>query len=172
VSWRVLTSPRRVRFQETEWAVPREAVPDVLRELDATIRRRGWRISFPVEVRVAAPDDRWLSTAYGRPTGYVAVHRYRREPFGPLVEAVADIVEEVAGTAARPHWGKLHPLTAAELAPRYPRFADAVALRDRLDPTGRFANPYLDRVLGPPPTHTPTPTTPPPSSRRWPSRRS
>ena len=28
------------------------------------------------------------------------------------------------------------------------RFSDFVAVRDRLDPTGMFANPYLDRVLG------------------------
>jgi len=146
VSYRVFTARRRVHFHETEWAMPRAALPEVLRELDATIRRRDWRISFPVEVRVAAGDDRWLSTAYGRDTAYLAAHRYVREPYADYFEAVADIV----GSAGRPHWGKLHELTAAELAPRYPRFADAVALRDRLDPTGLFRNPYLDKVLGVP----------------------
>lgn len=146
-SYRVFASTRRVRFHETEWAVPRAAVPDVLRELDATIRRRGWRVSFPVEVRVAAPDDRWLSTAYGRETGYVAAHRYVREPWEDFVAAVADVVDDVAGGAGRPHWGKLHPLDAAALAPRYPRFADAARLRAEVDPEGRFANAYVDRVL-------------------------
>ena len=145
---KVFAARRRVRFHETEWAMPRAAVPEVLRELDRTIERRGWRVSFPVEVRVAAGDDRWLSTAYGRETGYVAAHRYVREPYADYVAAVSDIVTAVAGTDARPHWGKLHTLTAADLAPRYPRFADATALRDRLDPQRRFANPYTDRVLG------------------------
>jgi L-gulono-1,4-lactone dehydrogenase len=149
VSHRVFAHPRRVRFHETEWAMPRAALPAVLRELDATIRRRGWRISFPVEVRVTAADDRWLSTAYGRETAYLAAHRYVREPFADYSDAVSAIVAEVAGVDARPHWGKLHPLTAAELAPRYPRFADALALRAALDPEGRFANGYTDRVLGP-----------------------
>jgi L-gulono-1,4-lactone dehydrogenase len=148
VSHRVFAHPRRVRFHETEWAMPRAALPDVLRELDATIRRRGWRVSFPVEVRVTAADDRWLSTAYGRETAYLAAHRYVREPYAEYVEAVSAIVTSVAGRDARPHWGKLHNLTAAELAPRYPRFADALALRARLDPEGRFANPYTRRVLG------------------------
>jgi FAD-linked oxidoreductase len=148
VSWRVFAHPRRVRFRETEWAMPRAALPEVLRELDATIRRRGWRISFPVEVRVAAADDRWLSTAYGRDTAYLAAHRYVREPYQDYLAAVAAIVGEVAGADARPHWGKLHDLTAADLAPRYPRFADALALRARLDPDGRFGNAYTDRVLG------------------------
>ena len=152
LSHRVFASTRRVRFHETEWAMPRDAVPAVLRELDAAIERRGWRISFPVEVRVAAADDRWLSTAYGRETAYVAAHRYVREPYADYFATVADIVGAVAGTGARPHWGKLHELTAAELAPRYPCFAGAVALRDRLDPAGRFANAYTDRVLGPTPS--------------------
>jgi L-gulono-1,4-lactone dehydrogenase len=145
VSHRVFASRRRVRFHETEWALPRAAVPDVLRELDATIRRRGWRISFPVEVRVSAADDRWLSPAYGRETGYVAAHRYLREPYAELVDAMT----RIAGAAGRPHWGKLHPLDAVALAPRYPRFADALALRAEVDPEGRFANAYTDRVLGP-----------------------
>ncbi len=149
LSWKVFAHPRRVRFHETEWALPQALLPDVLRELDATIRRRGWRVSFPVEVRVAAGDDRWLSTAYGRPTAYLAAHRYVREPWADYLGAVGEIVRAVAGPAGRPHWGKLHPLATAELEPRYPRFADAVALRARLDPEGRFANSYLDRILGP-----------------------
>jgi FAD/FMN-containing dehydrogenase len=99
-------------------------------------------------VRVAADDDRWLSTAFGRETAYLAAHRYVREPWADYLGAVGEIVRAVAGADARPHWGKLHPLAAADLAPRYPRFTDAVALRARLDPDGRFANAYLDRVLG------------------------
>jgi L-gulonolactone oxidase len=148
VSHRVFAHPRRVRFHETEWAFPRALLPDVLREVDATIRRRGWRVSFPVEVRVAAGDDRWLSTAYGRETAYLAAHRYVREPWADYLGAVGEIVRAVAGVAARPHWGKLHDLAAADLAPRYPRFADAVALRAELDPGRLFANRYTDRVFG------------------------
>ena len=48
----------------------------------------------------------------------------------------------------RPHWGKLHTRTAADLAPAYPRFGEFLALRDRLDPDRVFANAYLGRVLG------------------------
>jgi FAD/FMN-containing dehydrogenase len=48
----------------------------------------------------------------------------------------------------RPHWGKLHSLEAAELADEYPRFADFLALRDRLDPDRVFVNDHLRRILG------------------------
>jgi L-gulono-1,4-lactone dehydrogenase len=144
VSYRVFTSPRRVRFREMEYALPRAEIPTALRELDALIRRRGWRISFPVEVRVAAADDLWLSTAYGRQTGYVAVHQYIRTPHQEYFDAVEAVMLAAGG---RPHWGKLHTLDAAELAARYPRHADAVALRAALDPERRFGNAYVDRVL-------------------------
>jgi L-gulono-1,4-lactone dehydrogenase len=50
----------------------------------------------------------------------------------------------------RPHWGKLHTRTAAQLAASYPEFDAFVALRDRLDPEGRFTNAHLDRILGRP----------------------
>jgi FAD/FMN-containing dehydrogenase len=105
----------------------------------------GWDISFPVEVRVAAPDDNWLSTAYQRESAYIAVHKYFRDDHLPYFRAVDALLRSYHG---RPHWGKIHFLDAVELAARYPRFADFRALRSRLDPDGLFANPYLDRVLG------------------------
>jgi L-gulonolactone oxidase len=42
----------------------------------------------------------------------------------------------------------MHYLTAETLRTRYPHWADFLAVRDRLDPEGRFSNAYLDRVLG------------------------
>jgi FAD/FMN-containing dehydrogenase len=141
----VFTSPRRVRFREMEYALPREAVPSALRAIRDTIDRNGWRVTFPVEVRVAASDDNWLSTAHGRDTGYIAVHRYYREDPTEYFEAVEAIAREHDG---RPHWGKMHFRTAADLRPAYPRFDDFLAVRDRLDPEGVFTNPYLERVLG------------------------
>ncbi|WP_369130769.1 D-arabinono-1,4-lactone oxidase [Modestobacter roseus] len=142
---RVFVSRRRVRFREMEYAVPRAAAPDVLRELRAAVDRSDWRVPFPVEVRVAAADDVPLSTAAGRDTAYVAVHvPARSEPGGYFAtfEAIAGAV------GGRPHWGKLHSLDAATLAGRYPRFAEFTALRVRLDPAGVLSNAHLDRVLG------------------------
>jgi FAD/FMN-containing dehydrogenase len=122
----VLTQSRTVRFREMEYALPAENVVPAFRAIQDLIRRRGWRIEFPIEVRFAASDDLWLS-----PSAYF--------------EAVEEICLEHGG---RPHWGKLHTLDAAQLRERYPRFDDFVALRGRLDPDRRFANRYLDWVLG------------------------
>lgn len=144
-SHRVLTQARNVRFREMEYALPVENVLPAFRAICALIEKQRWRIEFPVEVRFAAADDRWLSTAYDRASGYIAVHRYWRAAPTEYFEAVERICLEYGG---RPHWGKLHTLSAEQLRARYPRFDDFVAVRDRLDPDRRFANRYLDRVLG------------------------
>ena len=144
-SYRVFASPRRVVFREMEYAVPREAVPHVLAEIEAWLARSGERIGFPVEVRFAAADDLWLSTAHGRASGYLAVHQYHRRDHDKYFRAVEDIARSVDG---RPHWGKLHYRDAASLLPTYPRLGDFVAVRDKLDPQRVFGNPYLERVLG------------------------
>lgn len=144
-SHRVFASERRVRFREMEYAVPLDAVAPVMRELDRVIAANGWRVSFPVEVRAAAADDVWTSTAYGRESSYIAVHRYHREDARDYFAAAERIFRAHDG---RPHWGKLHTRTAADLRPAYPRFDDFLAVRDQLDPDRVFANPYLERVLG------------------------
>ncbi len=146
VSHRVFVSPRRVRFRETEWAVPREQTVELVHGIKDWIDRTGARISFPIEVRVAAADDIWLSTAYERPTGYVAVHQYHRLDHTEYFSAVEAIAKDLGG---RPHWGKMHDLDAAEVRARYPRFAEAMAVRDTVDPKRTFTNAYTDQVLGP-----------------------
>ncbi|BDV31084.1 D-arabinono-1,4-lactone oxidase [Microbacterium terricola] len=144
-SHRVFATNRDVRFREMEYALPADNVRPAFDAVRALIDERGWRISFPIEVRFAAADDLWLSTAHGRASGYIAVHRYWREDPTEYFEAVEQIMLSFGG---RPHWGKMHTLDASILRERYPRFDDFVALRDRLDPDRMFRNRYLDRVLG------------------------
>ena len=91
-SHRVFATARSVRFREMEYALPAENVRPAFDALRALVDERGWRISFPVEVRFAAADDRWLSTAHGRASGYIAVHRYWREDPTEYFEAVEQIM--------------------------------------------------------------------------------
>lgn len=142
---RVFATARGVRFREMEYAVPVERLMDALAEVRRVIDENGWRIEFPVELRAAAADELWLSTAHGRATGYLAVHRYAKADHEPYFEAVEEIMRAHDG---RPHWGKMHTLDAAALRPLYPRFDDFLQLRDRFDPDRIFTNAYLRRVLG------------------------
>jgi FAD-linked oxidoreductase len=144
---RVFTSPRLVKFWEMEYAIPRAALPDALNRVRGLVAALGTPLSFPVEVRMTAGDDIPLSTAQGRDTGYIAVHVYRGTPYDAYFAGVERIMDEHGG---RPHWGKMHFQSHETLASRYPRWNEFQEVRAALDPGGRFGNPYLDRVLGPP----------------------
>lgn len=144
-SYRVFASPRLVKFYEMEYAIPIENAAEALNRVRDYVKRSGLTISFPVEVRFVAADDIPLSTAYGRPTCYIAVHVYQGTQFHQYFEAVEDIMDDYGG---RPHWGKLHFQTAETLAPRYPEWDRFQATRALLDPGRIFSNAYLERVLG------------------------
>lgn len=145
IAYKVFTSPRRVRFVEMEYAVPREAAVGAIRELKAMVESSGLRISFPVEVRIAPADDITLSTASGRDSAYIAVHMYRGSRYQEYFTAAEKIMTAHQG---RPHWGKVHTRDAEYFSGVYPRFGEFTALRDRLDPQRLFGNDYLRRVLG------------------------
>ncbi len=144
-SHQVFVTSRRVRFVESEYAVPVESLLDVLAELRAGVARLTDPVMFPVEVRVAAADDVWLSTAYGRDSAYVAIHQYLGMPYQEYFKLFESIAGSVGG---RPHWGKMHIRDAAYLAGAYPRFADFLKVRDETDPSRVFANAYLEQVFG------------------------
>jgi L-gulonolactone oxidase len=143
---RVFANERRVRFTEMEYALPRESGPEAARRVIEWVRSNRYPVFFPIEMRVAAGDDAFLSPSYERDTAYIAVHQYRGMEWRPYFEAVEAIMDDYDG---RPHWGKRHFKTAATLAPRYPEWESFRRARDTLDPRRVFSNEYTDRVLGP-----------------------
>lgn len=143
-SWLVFTSPRRVRFAEMEYALPIDSLVPALKSARELIEERGWRISFPVEVRSVPADTAWLSTATERDTGYLAFHAFDRMDRTWFTEIESLLIDH----GGRPHWGKMHTRTAEWLALAYPQWAAVAAVRDRVDPQRVFANDYTRRVLG------------------------
>lgn len=152
VSHKVFASRRDIRFNEGEYGIPRAAIVATLREIIAWMDSHREKVTFPLEVRFVAADDIPLSPSHQRASAYVAFHQFHRMPYRRFFDSMEDILGAAGG---RPHWGKMHRLDAAALRPRYPRFDEFVALRDELDPTGVFANAYLDRVIGVAPEATP-----------------
>lgn len=144
-SHEVFVSPRRVRFRESEFALPRAAAAEAIGEMQRWYAASGEHVSFPVEVRFTAADDIWLSTGHERDNVYIAVHQYHRTDPTRYFAAMQDIFTAHEG---RPHWGKMHTLGADYFGTVYPRFDDFVAVRDRLDPERKFTNDYLRQVLG------------------------
>ena len=146
LSHRVYAHERNVRFTEMEYAIPRAHTREALERVLHMVEQRRLAVNFPIEVRFAAGDEAFLSTAHGRETGYIAVHVSHGCEFETYFRAVERIMDDYEG---RPHWGKRHYQTSATLRSRYADWDRFAAVRARLDPEGVFANPYVERVLGP-----------------------
>jgi L-gulonolactone oxidase len=139
----VFASRRLVRFEEMEYALPRARAVEAVRAAREILERHP--VSFPVEVRFSAGDDALLSPAHGRDSAYVAAHVFAGMEYAP---AFRELEAAMSALGGRPHWGKRTFLDAAALRPRYPRWDAFQAVRARLDPDGRCANPWVRRVLG------------------------
>lgn len=144
-SHRAFATVRLVRFNEMEYELPAANGPDALRELAAFVEQKKIQVHFPVEFRYVKGDDIWLSPFYGRDSVAISVHQYQGMDYEPYFLGAEAIFRNHGG---RPHWGKMHNLTAKELAPLYPKWDDFLALRERIDPKGVFLNPYLHRIFG------------------------
>lgn len=145
-SYRVFASERRLKFTEMEYGIPREHAREAVERVLAVAADPELRCVFPIEVRFVKADDALLSPSHQRDSCYIAVHQDRRLDWPLYFRRVEEILGEYGG---RPHWGKRHELTHGELGARYPRWDEFQAVRRKLDPEGRFANDYTDRVLGP-----------------------
>jgi L-gulonolactone oxidase len=145
LAYRVLVARPVVRWEESEWALPREALTEGVRELLTEINRRELDVGFPLQVRVGPAETGWLHPAHGRATGWVAVHAATGADPRPLTQLAADVLGAHAG---RPHWGTRHPWTAEQLAQAYPMLDAFRAVRDRYDPARVFTNPHLAALLG------------------------
>jgi L-gulono-1,4-lactone dehydrogenase len=141
----VFTTPRRVKFVEMEYGLPRAAIPTAFAELRKIIDRLDLKVAFPVEVRFTAADDIWLSHGHGRENGYIAIHQGIGMPYEPYFRAFDAVCTDLGG---RPHWGKMHYRDAASLRPAYPHFDDFLAVRDKVDPYRVFANAYTRQIFG------------------------
>jgi xylitol oxidase len=100
---------------------------------------------YASEIRTIAADDLWLSTAEGQ--DMVGFHFTWKPEWDRALQAVHCVEDALAPFAPRPHWAKVFTVPGADIRARYPRLADFVALADRLDPTGKFRNGFLDDVI-------------------------
>ena len=144
-SWKNYASERNVRFNEMEYHLPRENGLAALREIRTVLESQHPEVFFPIEVRFVKGDDIWLSPFYQRDTCSIAVHRFFEEDYKPYFRSIEPIFRKYNG---RPHWGKLNTLGSADFRELYPRWDEFAAVRQSMDPNGRFLNPYLSSLFG------------------------
>ncbi|MDX3638897.1 D-arabinono-1,4-lactone oxidase [Streptomyces sp. MB09-02B] len=130
---------------QSEYLLPRSFAGEALHALDG-VRHVVAPVLQVCEVRTVAADEQWLSPAHGRDT--VALHFTWVADPAPVLPVVRRVEEVLAPYGARPHWGKVFTVPAAELRALYPRLGDFRALAEVLDPAGKFRNAFVREVLG------------------------
>lgn len=144
-SHEIISSIRDVKHTEMEYSVPAERGPTCFMELRELVLTRFGELQWPLEYRTLAPDDVWISTARDRPTVTISAHQDIALDDRPLFEACEEVFARHHG---RPHWGKVHGRSGAELVALHRRYRDWWAVRDRYDPDERFVTAHL-RALRP-----------------------
>lgn len=139
-SWQIFPSSRDLKFNEMEYAIPKATAVECFRAVRIRMLQDFPQLMWPVEYRVLAGDDGWLSPTVGGEVATLSIHQAADVDQGPLFDAIEPILRDHGG---RPHWGKQHGLDRAALAALYPRFEDFCSYRRQLDPEGRFLTPYL-----------------------------
>lgn len=141
----IIPNVRDLRFEEMEYMLPLDRGLECFRAVRERVGQHhrhhvGWRVL----VRTVAPDEALISNCRHRPTMTVALLQNNTLPYREYFADMEPLLRDFGG---RPHWGKKHSLTAAELRPLYPAWDTFQDLRRRLDPGGVFLNDYLRTLL-------------------------
>jgi len=130
---------------QSEYLVPISRSAEALEAVRA-LGPELYDVLFVTELRTVAGDDLWMSEAYGEDA--LAIHFTWHRDAERVAALLPRLEEALLPLGARPHWGKVFAAGSDVLAPLYPRWADFLALADRMDPQGRFRNAWTERHLG------------------------
>ncbi|MFK4247614.1 FAD-binding protein [Micromonospora chokoriensis] len=129
---------------QSEYHVPRTAAADALAALDDVAHLIA-PVLLVCELRTVAADELWLSPNHRRDS--FVVHFTWIDDTAAVLPVVAAVEERLAPFAPRPHWGKVFVTDPAELASRYPHYADFTTLLTDLDPKNKFQTDELNRYF-------------------------
>jgi FAD/FMN-containing dehydrogenase len=142
----ILPRIRVLKYDEMEYAIPKEAGPECFREIRKRIKDKhrhyvGWRVLY----RTIKGDQTWLSPFYGRDSVTIAILQNVGLEYWAYFKDIEPIFQAYGG---RPHWGKKHTMTASQLQPLYPQWDNFLKLREKMDPHGIFLNDHLKELFG------------------------
>ncbi|MEG0029925.1 D-arabinono-1,4-lactone oxidase [Acinetobacter sp.] len=146
VDWssKIFPTVRNTKFNEMEYQIPVDGGLDCLEEVLAALRQHKVATFFPLEFRFVKGDDIWISPFYQQDSISISVHQYHKQDPRLIFDIVEPIFQKYKG---RPHWGKMHSMTATQLRSLYPKWDDFLALRQQLDPERKFLNPYVEQLF-------------------------
>jgi len=143
-----VTKSRGATLELAEWTIGLDTFPLVFEELKKEINN--WNnksfIHIPMDIRFLYKDNSWLSYAYEKDTvtmGCVS----RNAATADTYEAFKTIETIFLKYGGKPHWGKRFTAKDATLRTIYSKWEDFKQLRQSMDPTNKFLNPYLSKIF-------------------------
>ena len=146
ISYEIYPSPRSVKFQESEYAIPLAQFEACMEEIHATFTSGLFNVHFPLECRTTAGEAGYLSPTQGVESAFIAFHMYKGMQEEPYFKWVHTMMKKYNG---RPHWGKQNHLTAEYVHELYPNVEVFLAVRTQYDPNDVFLTNYLKKLLVP-----------------------
>jgi len=141
----ILPRKRDLKFDEMEYALPAANGLACFQAVRERIKKRHRKdVAWRVLVRNIAKDDNYISPHHGRDSISISLHHNAGLPFEQFFNDVEPIFIEYGG---RPHWAKIHSLTARQLRPLYAEWNAFHRVRKALDPDDFFINDYLRKLL-------------------------
>jgi len=142
-SWRIYPSTRTFPFVEMEYTLALSEGPAAMRDIRRLMQTRHPDCTWAVEYRTQPGEQSLLSPTRGKESVTISLHQAMDLPYEPLFRDAEAIFLAYDG---RPHWGKLHFLSSAEIGDLYPELPAFQVIRAEMDPRGTFANDYLARL--------------------------
>jgi xylitol oxidase len=139
--FRINFTPSSGAELQSEYLIPKEKGYQAILAIEQ-LRDRVTPHLFISELRTIEADQLWMSTAYQRPS--MAIH-FTWKPEWPAVKNLLPMIEaKLAPFGARPHWGKLFAMSAAQIKPQYAEMSRYQELLAHYDPRGKFRNRFLE----------------------------
>lgn len=143
-SYEIYPSPRSVKFVETEYAIPVSQVAACMEEVHAMFQAKKFDVHFPIELRITAGEQGYLSPTQGQESAFIAFHMYKGMNEGPYFDWVHALMKKYNG---RPHWGKMNHYQRENIEAHYPNATLFNAQRKIHDPNNVFLTHYFRNIF-------------------------
>lgn len=143
-----VTKSRGATMELAEWSVDYSKFKDLFVELKQVLDDKTNKayVHVPMDIRFLKKDNVWLSNACD--TNVVTMGCVcRNSPVADDYEAFDTIEELFLKYGGKPHWAKRFKVQHDGFLKLYPKWKDFKALREKMDPTNKFLNPYLTKIF-------------------------
>lgn len=143
-----VTKSRAGTMELSEWTVAYEDFYKLFEDLKKELNDSGNQAfaHIPMDIRFVKKDNAWLSNAFQKnivTVGCVCRNASAADTYKAF-EVMENVFLKYQGT---PHWAKRHQLNYQHFEQLYPMWEQFVDLREKLDPTDKFLNPYLTTIF-------------------------